>query len=176
MRFLALSYRLRNTRGVYHRRMAVHLQPGDEAPFFEGVDANGQRVALDDYRGRKLVLYFYPKDDTPHCTLQACSLRDRNVEIVARGAAVLGVSTQDAASHDAFTRKFALNFPLLADTQGRVARAYGAMGSGGIVSKLKAALGLADRITFIIDEAGRIAHVIRRPEVARHAQEVLERL
>ena len=147
--------------------------PGDPAPDFEGVTTSGEHVSLARYRGRKLVLYFYPKDDTPGCTKQACSLRDHNAEIAAKGAAILGVSTQDVASHAAFTRKFALDFPLLADTDGRVGRAYGTLGGGGLVSKLKASLGLADRVTFVIDEQGRIAHVIAKPDVARHAEEVL---
>ena len=154
----------------------VSLKPGDAAPAFEGVTTDGKRVSLSDYRGRKLVLYFYPKDDTPGCTRQACSLRDGMAGLAAKGAAVLGVSTQDAASHAAFTRKFQLNFPLLADTDGSVARAFGTMGAGGLVSRLKSALGLADRVTFIIDEQGRIAHVIDKPDVARHAEEVLARL
>jgi thioredoxin-dependent peroxiredoxin len=153
--------------------MAITLKPGDPAPAFEGITTDGRHVSLSDYRGRKLVMYFYPKDDTPGCTKQACSLRDHDAQIAAKGAAVLGVSTQDAASHAAFTRKFDLNFPLLADTEGVVGRAYGTLGSAGLVSKLKSALGLADRVTFIIDEQGRIAHVIEKPDVARHAEEVL---
>lgn len=154
----------------------VRLKPGDAAPDFDGITTDGRRVRLADYRGRKLVMYFYPKDDTPGCTRQACSLRDGNAAIAAKGAAILGVSTQDVASHAAFTRKFSLNFPLLADVGGRVARAYGALGGTGLMSRLKAALGLADRVTFIVDEHGRIAHVIDKPEVARHADEVLARL
>src|SRR5512141_2072256 len=153
--------------------MAITLKPGDQAPAFEGITTDGRRVALSDYRGRKLVLYFYPKDDTPGCTKQACSLRDHGAGIAAKGAAILGVSTQDVASHAAFARKFALDFPLLADTDGRVGRAYGALGGAGLVSRLKSALGLADRITFVIDGEGRIAHVIRKPDVARHAEEVM---
>ena len=151
----------------------VTLKPGDIAPSFEGVTTEGERVALSDYRGRKLVLYFYPKDDTPGCTKQACSLRDGQAAIAAKGAAVLGVSTQDEASHRAFTRKFSLNFPLLADTGGRVARAYGTLGGAGLFARLKSALGWTDRVTFVIDERGRIAHVIDRPDVSRHAEEVL---
>lgn len=143
------------------------------APDFEAAATDGSRVSLAGYRGRKLVLYFYPRDDTPHCTRQACSLRDHLAEIAARDAAVLGVSTQGERSHQAFTSKHRLNFPLLADEDGRVARAYGVMGGGGLVSKLKAALGLADRVTFVIDANGRIAHVIEKPDVARHAEEVL---
>ena len=153
--------------------MATPLKPGDPAPKFAATTTDGARVSLDEYRGRKLVLYFYPKDDTPGCTKQACSLRDHQAEIVAKGAAVLGVSTQDEASHRAFTKKFSLNFPLLADTDGAVGRAYGTLGGPGIVSKLKAAAGFADRVTFVIDERGRIAHVIDRPDVASHAEEVL---
>ena len=149
---------------------------GDAAPAFEGVTTDGRRVALSDYRGRKLVLYFYPKDDTPGCTRQACSLRDGMAALAAKGVAVLGASTQDAASHDAFTRKFSLNFPLLADTDGRVGRAYGTLGGSGVVARLKSALGLAQRVTFVIDEQGRIAHVIERPDVNRHAEEILAML
>jgi peroxiredoxin Q/BCP len=153
--------------------MATPLKAGDPAPDFEGVTTDGTRVSLKGFRGRKLVMYFYPKDDTPGCTKQACSLRDHNADIKAKGAAVLGVSTQGEESHQAFTKKFNLNFPLLADSDGSVGRAYGVLGGPGILSKLKSAVGFADRVTFVIDEKGRIAHVIARPDVANHAQEVL---
>ena len=156
--------------------MAISLKPGDPAPRFSGNTTDGKPVSLDDYRGRKLVLYFYPKDDTPGCTKQACSLRDHSAEIAAKGAAVLGVSTQDEASHQAFTRKFNLNFPLLADKDGAVGRAYGTLGGKGVLAKLMTAVGMAERVTFIIDEQGRIAHVIDRPDVANHAEEVLAKL
>ena len=146
---------------------------GDAAPDFSGVTTDGTPVRLKDFRGRKLVLYFYPRDDTPVCTKQACSLRDHNAEIAARGAAILGVSTQDEASHRRFTEKHRLNFPLLADEDGAVGRAYGTIGGGGLLSAAKAILGVADRVTFIIDEKGRIAHVIDRPDAANHAEEVL---
>jgi peroxiredoxin Q/BCP len=149
------------------------LKPGDAAPDFKGVTTDGRPVALADYRGRKLVLYFYPKDDTPGCTKQACSLRDGGAQLAAKGAAVLGVSTQDERSHQAFTRKYGLNFPLLADTDGTVGRAYGALGGSGIVERIKTAVGLARRITYVIDERGRIAHVIDKPDVANHAAEVV---
>jgi peroxiredoxin Q/BCP len=151
-------------------------RPGDPAPDFEGVTTDGRRVALADFRGRKLVMYFYPMDDTPGCTKQACSLRDHNAEIAARGAAILGVSTQDEASHRKFAAKYRLNFPLLADTGGKVGRAYGTIGGGGLLAAAKALIGIADRVTFIIDEKGRIAHVIDRPDAANHAEEVLARL
>jgi thioredoxin-dependent peroxiredoxin len=153
--------------------MAITLKPGDPAPDFEGVTTDGKRVSLKDYRGKKLVMYFYPMDDTPGCTKQACSLRDHNAELAAKGAAILGVSTQDEASHRKFTDKFKLNFPLLADTDGKVGRAYGTLGGPGLISKLKSAVGMAARVTFMIDESGRIAHVIDKPDVLNHAEEIL---
>jgi peroxiredoxin Q/BCP len=153
--------------------MATPLKAGDPAPDFQGVTTDGKKVSLKDYRGRKLVMYFYPMDDTPGCTKQACSLRDHNAEIAAKGAAVLGVSTQGEESHQKFTKKYHLNFPLLADTGGDVGRAYGTLGGSGLVSKLKSAAGMADRVTFVIDEKGRIAHIIDKPNVANHAEEVL---
>ena len=146
---------------------------GDAAPDFSGRTTDGTKVSLGGFRGRKLVMYFYPMDDTPGCTKQACSLRDANKEIAAKGAAVLGVSTQDEASHRKFTDKYKLNFPLLADTDGAVGRAYGTIGGSGLMAKLKSAAGMADRVTFVIDEKGRIAHVIDKPDTANHAEEVL---
>ncbi len=156
--------------------MATFLKPGDPAPDFEGVTTTGERVSLAGFRGRKLVLYFYPRDDTPGCTKQACSLRDHRAAIAERGAAVLGVSTQGEASHRAFTAKYGLNFPLLADTDGKVGRAYGVLGGPGIVSRIRSATGMAERVTFVIDEDGRIAHVIDRPAVGRHGEEILDLL
>jgi peroxiredoxin Q/BCP len=153
--------------------MATFLKPGDPAPDFDGMTTQGKHVSLKDYRGRKLVLYFYPRDDTPGCTRQACSLRDHAAELAAKGTAVLGVSTQGVESHQAFSAKYKLNFPLLADPGGKVGRAYGTLGGGGLISKLKSAAGMADRVTFVIDENGRIAHVIAKPDVANHAEEVL---
>ena len=153
--------------------MTIALKAGDPAPDFTAKTTDGKTVSLADFRGKKLVMYFYPKDDTPGCTKQACSLRDHNADIVKKGAAILGVSTQDEASHQKFTEKYKLNFPLLADTDGAVGRAYGTLGGSGLMSKLKSAAGMADRVTFVIDEKGRIAHVIDKPQVGRHAEEVL---
>jgi thioredoxin-dependent peroxiredoxin len=148
-------------------------KPGDPAPDFSGVTTDGKAVKLADFRGKKLVLYFYPMDDTPGCTKQACSLRDHNTEIRDKGSAILGVSTQDEHSHRRFTNKYQLNFPLLADVDHTVARAYGAIGGGGLMRLAMDAIGMARRITFIIDERGVIAHVIDQPRTAGHAQEVL---
>jgi thioredoxin-dependent peroxiredoxin len=149
------------------------LKVGDSAPDFTGKTTDGSTVSLKDYRGKKLVMYFYPMDDTPGCTAQACSLRDANREIAKKGAAILGVSTQDSASHQKFTDKYKLNFPLLADTDRAVGKAYGTIGAGGLMAAAKAIVGMADRVTFIIDEQGKIAHILDKPETGNHAEEVL---
>ena len=149
------------------------LKSGDPAPNFSGTLMDGTTVSLKDYRGKKLVMYFYPMDDTPGCTAQACSLRDANAQIKAKGAAVLGVSTQDETSHQKFSTKYKLNFPLLADTDRSVGKAYGAIGGGGLLSAAKAIVGLADRVTFIVDEKGKIAHIISSVDTKNHAEEVL---
>ena len=154
----------------------MKLKVGDPAPPFTGTTTAGGSVSLADYAGRKLVLYFYPKDDTPGCTKQACSLRDHNTEIRAKGAEILGVSTQDQASHQRFTEKYRLNFPLLADTDKAVSTAYGAVGGGGLMGLALNVLGVANRITFIIDEQGKIARIIDSPDCANHAEEVLRLL
>jgi peroxiredoxin Q/BCP len=150
----------------------MRLKPGDAAPAFSGLTTDGTKVRLEDFRGKKLVLYFYPRDDTPGCTAQACSLRDGNAEIRKKGAAILGVSAQDADSHQRFTRKYNLNFPLLADTDRAVAGAYGAMG-GGLGGTIRGVLGMAQRVTFVIDEQARIAHVIDHVSTKDHAEQVL---
>ena len=150
------------------------LKPGDPAPYFEGLTTDeGAKISLKTFAGKKLVLYFYPKDDTPGCTAQACSLRDSNAQLIAKGAAVLGVSTQGVVSHQKFSWKLKLNFPLLADTDGSVGRAYGVLGGDGLLKKLKTAAGFADRVTFIIDEKGTITHILDKPDVDNHAEEVL---
>jgi thioredoxin-dependent peroxiredoxin len=149
------------------------LKPGDTAPDFTGKLTDGSTVSLKDYRGKKLIMYFYPMDDTPGCTAQACSLRDANKDIAKKGAAILGVSTQDSASHQKFTDKYKLNFPLLADTDRAVGKAYGTIGGGGLMSAAKAIVGMADRVTFVIDEKGKIAHIIDTVDTKNHAEEVL---
>ena len=155
--------------------MATHLKLGDPAPDFGAPGTDGGILRLADFRGRKLVLYFYPMDDTPGCTKQACSLRDSNAEIAAKGAAILGVSAQGPESHQRFTEKFSLNFPLLADTDLAVAKAYGVAGSG-LGGLLRSVVGVSERVTFIIDEKGRISHVIDDPNCPDHGAEVLAAL
>ena len=149
------------------------LKPGDPAPNFSGTLTDGTTVSLKDYRGKTLVMFFYPMDDSPGCTAQACSLRDANAEIKAKGAAILGISTQDESSHQKFTSKYKLNVPLLADTDRSVGKAYGTIGGGGLLSAAKAIVGIADRVTFIIDGKGKIAHIIDSVDTKNHAEEVL---
>ena len=145
---------------------------GDPAPDFSCQATDGSTIRLKDYRGRKLVLYFYPMDDTPGCTARACSLRDYNRDIAAKGAAILGVSAQDEGSHQKFTARHKLNFPLLADQGQKVAKAYGVAGSG-LFGVARGLLGMNERVTFIIDEKGRIAHVLDDPDTQDHGEEVL---
>jgi peroxiredoxin Q/BCP len=155
--------------------MATHLKPGDPAPDFTAPATDGRMLRLADFRGHKLVLYFYPMDDTPGCTKQACSLRDANAQIAARGAAILGVSAQGQESHQRFSETFSLHFPLLADTDLVVAKAYGVAGSG-LGGLLRSVVGVSERVTFIIDETGHITRVIDDPNCADHGEEVLTTL
>ena len=143
---------------------------GDAAPDFSTRDAQGNPVKLSDFRGRKVVLYFYPKDDTPGCTKQACSLRDSFSEFEQRGIKVLGVSLDDEASHRAFASKYQLPFTLLADTDRTVSEAYGVYGRQSFMGRNY--MGLA-RKTFLIDEQGTIKKVFDKVNVEQHADEVL---
>ncbi len=151
------------------------LTPGTKAPDFSATADDGSTIRLADFRGRKLVLYFYPMDDTPGCTAQACSLRDANGEISKKGAAVIGVSAQDAASHRRFSEKHKLNFPLLCDTEQTIAKAYDAVGSG-MGGWLRGLIGANQRISYLIDEKGLIIKVIDHPDTGGHGEEMLELL
>src|SRR3712207_254820 len=135
---------------------------GEAAPDFRTRDAEGNPVRLSDFRGRKVVLYFYPKDDTPGCTKQACSLRDSFSEFERRGIKVLGVSLDDEASHQAFATKYQLPFTLLADTDHTVSQAYGVYGPQTFMGRTYT--GLA-RKTFLIDEHGTIKKVFDKVNV-----------
>ena len=147
------------------------IKEGDAAPDFEVSDAEGNTVKLSDLRGRKVVLYFYPKDDTPGCTKEACSFRDGFAEFERRGIEVLGVSTDDEKSHRKFAEKFSLPFKLLADTDHRVADLYGVYGEKQFMGRKY--MGVA-RKTFLIDEEGRLRKVFEQVKVDEHADEVLK--
>ena len=146
------------------------LKEGDAAPDFETRDAEGNAVKLSDLRGRNVVLYFYPKDDTPGCTKEACGFRDSFAEFRGRGIEVLGVSTDDEKSHRKFAEKYGLPFTLLADTEHRVADLYGVYGEKQFMGRKY--MGVA-RKTFLIDEEGRLRKVFDRVKVDEHADEVL---
>lgn len=149
------------------------LKAGDKAPAFSLSADGGGQVSLRDFRGRRVVLYFYPKDDTTGCTTEACEFRDNWKAVQALGAAVLGVSPDSTASHDKFRAKYRLPFPLLADPDHAVAEAYGAWGEKSMYGrKYQGIL----RSTFIIDEEGRIATVFPKVKPRGHAAEVLAAL
>ena len=145
---------------------------GDPAPHFEGEVQGGRRLSLDDYRGKRLALYFYPRDNTPGCTKQACNLRD-NFELLAEHEIhVIGVSDDPVVKHENFTKKFDLPFPLLADTEKTVLNAYGTYGEKKLYGR--AYMGTL-RMTFLIDENGLIKDIIKKPKVGAHAEEILNK-
>jgi thioredoxin-dependent peroxiredoxin len=147
------------------------LKEGDSAPEFTTKNQRGEEVKLSDFRGRKVVLYFYPKDDTPGCTKQACSLRDSNDVFEEKGIKILGVSNDDEASHQKFISKFNLPFDLLADTDKKIVNAYGVYGEKNMYGKKYMGI---NRTTFLIDEAGKIKKIFKKVNVSEHADEVLQ--
>jgi peroxiredoxin Q/BCP len=148
--------------------MGTKVKAGDAAPDFEGPTSDGTRLGLKNFVGKKnVVLYFYPKDDTPGCTKEACSFRD-NLDSVRRlGAEVIGISLDSVESHKKFASKYKLPFPLISDKEKRVAEAYGVLRDNETS---------ANRVTFIIDKVGRIAKIFPKVDVAKHTEEVVEAL
>lgn len=153
--------------------MAITLQVGDLAPQFEAMDQNGKKHALSDYLGKKVVLFFYPADDTPGCTKEACSLRDSYKELTEKGLNLLGVSPDNAESHQKFAQKYDLPFALLADESLSILQAYGAWGEKNLYGKIS--VGVL-RSTFLIDEEGKIARVIKRVDTKAAAEQLLKGL
>ena len=146
------------------------LQVGDKAPSFEAKDQDGNTIKLSDFQGKKIVIYFYPKDSTPACTAQACSLRDNYDALLAKGFVVLGVSVDDEKSHKKFANKYSLPFPLLADPDHNIVEAFGVWGEKMLYGRKY--MGTI-RTTFIIDEAGVIQEVISKIDTKNHAAQVL---
>jgi thioredoxin-dependent peroxiredoxin len=156
--------------GLFPFTQAVaELKIGDPAPGFELIDQNGELQSLEAYRGNWVVLYFYPKDDTPGCTTEACRFRDDYLRLSEMGARVLGVSTDDLSSHQTFSEKYHLPFPLLSDAKGEVASRYGALFKIG-------PLRFAKRHSFIIDPQGRLADIYRDVSPKHHSSEIIARL
>ncbi|GAA4302121.1 thioredoxin-dependent thiol peroxidase [Compostibacter hankyongensis] len=147
------------------------LKEGDKAPDFKAKDQNGKTVSLADFKGKKLVLYFYPKDNTPGCTAQACNLRDNYSLLQKKGYAVVGVSTDPEASHKKFEEKFDLPFTLVADPDKKVVGAYGVFGEKKFMGKTYMG---THRTTFLINENGVIDKVINKPDTKNHTAQVLE--
>ena len=149
------------------------IEGGKPAPDFSLVADDGRTVSLKHFRGKKVVLYFYPKDDTPGCTVEACGFRDTLPDVSSAGAIVLGVSRDDTASHRKFKEKYKLNFPLLSDPDTKVHRAYGAWGKKMLYGKETEGV---LRSTVLIDERGRVAKHWPRVKAEGHAAEVLAAL
>jgi len=146
---------------------------GDKAPTFTSKDQNGNEVSLAQFKGQKVVLYFYPKDSTPGCTAEACDFRDNYQGLKKEGIEVLGVSVDDEKSHQKFITKYDLPFTLLADTDKNIVEAYGVWGEKNMYGKKYMG---TNRTTFIIDEEGNIAHVISKVDTKAPTAQVLELL
>ena len=149
----------------------AQLKEGQKAPLFEGTDQDGNIIRLKDYTGKKVILYFYPKDNTPGCTKEACNLRDNYHELLNKGFAVLGVSPDTEKSHKGFAEKYTLPFPLIADTGKKIMSDYGAWGEKKMYGKTVTGV---LRTTFIIDEKGIIEKVIRKVDTEAHTEQIFK--
>ncbi len=147
------------------------LSAGDKAPEFSGKDQHGEEVSLSDFKGRKLILYFYPKDGTPGCTAEACNLRDNYQLLQEKGFAILGVSPDSERKHQNFIKKYDLPFPLLADTEQQVLKAYGVWGEKQMYGRTYEGV---FRTTFVIDEEGVIQQVFNKVKTKDHARQILD--
>lgn len=148
----------------------ITIEKGNKAPAFKGVDQDGNKIALSDFKGKKLALYFYPQDATPTCTVQACNLRDNFTSLQKEGITIIGVSPDDAASHKKFEAKQQLPFRLIADTAHSIIDAYGVWGEKQLYGRKYMGL---HRTTFLIDEKGKIKHIITKPKSEDHAAEII---
>lgn len=149
----------------------THLRIGDKAPVFTGIDQNGKQLSLQDFKEKKIILYFYPKDNTPGCTAEACSLRDSNEQLSELGYAIIGVSKDNEASHQKFSSKFALKFPLIADVDHNIMENYGVWSDKKFMGKeFKGTI----RTTFVINEKGIIEHIIDHVKTKEHGMQILQ--
>lgn len=149
----------------------VTLKEGDKAPDFTGIDQDGKKVKLSSFKGKKVILYFYPKDLTSTCTVQACNLRDNYAKLTKKGYVVIGVSPDDVKSHQKFIEKNELPFLLIADTTQEILNAYGVWGEKSMYGRKYMGV---HRTTFVIDEKGKIERVILKPKSSQHAEEILK--
>jgi peroxiredoxin Q/BCP len=146
------------------------LEAGQKAPSFKGKNQSGELVSLKDYLGKKLAIFFYPEDDTPTCTEQACNLRDNYALLKKEGIEVVGISPDDVKSHEQFIGKFELPYTLVADPQKKIIEAYGVWGEKNMYGRKY--MGLI-RTTFLVDEKGVIKHIFKKPRVRQHAEEII---
>ncbi len=153
--------------------MSTMPEKGDRAPSFTGLTQTGESVALKDFRGQRVALFFYPEDDTLLCTRQACNLRDNYAVLRDAGIAVIGISPDGVDSHSAFVDKFGLPFPLVADPDKKIMKVYGTWGPKNMYGNLVQG---TKRTTFLIDPEGVIVHVFKRPKTGDHAAEILKRM
>jgi peroxiredoxin Q/BCP len=149
----------------------INLKEGDKAPVFSGNDQNGKKISLGDFKGKKVVLYFYPQDDTPTCTIQACNLRDNYSLLKKNGFVILGVSPDDEKKHKKFEAKFDLPFTLIADPQHSIIDKYGVWGEKKLYGREYMGI---HRTTFLIDEKGIIRKIFLRPKNKQHAEEIIK--
>jgi peroxiredoxin Q/BCP len=149
----------------------THLKEGQKAPAFEGIDQNNNKIQLLDFLGKKLILYFYPKDNTPGCTAEACNLRDNYEGLLKSGYKVIGVSPDNEKSHKGFAGKYSLLFPLIADPERKILNSYGAWGEKKMYSKTVTGV---LRTTFIIDEKGIIEKIISKVDTANHTEQIFK--
>jgi len=148
-----------------------HLKVGDQAPNFSGIDQNDKLNTLLDFKGKKLVIYFYPKDNTPGCTVQACNLRDNEEGLEKTGIKILGISADSIVSHQKFADKFSLPFPLIADEDKTIINLYGVWGPKKFMGKEYDGI---HRTTFLINEKQQIVGIIEKPKTKDHATEIIE--
>jgi thioredoxin-dependent peroxiredoxin len=149
----------------------AQLKVGQPAPYFEGIDQNGHMIKLTSYLGKKVVLYFYPKDDTPGCTAEACNLRDNYSDLIKKGFVVLGVSPDNEKSHKMFSDKFELPFPLIADTSKKILNDYRVWGEKNLYGKIVTGV---FRTTFMIDEKGKIENIISKVDTKEHTSQIFD--
>jgi len=149
----------------------IVLTTGEKAPTFSGYDQNGKKISLADFKGKKIVLYFYPEDDTPTCTIQACNLRDNYALLKKNGFVVLGVSPDEQKKHKKFEEKYQLPFILLADPEHAIIDKYGVWGEKKLYGREYMGI---HRTTFLINEKGIIVHIFLRPKNKQHAEEIIE--
>ena len=152
-------------------QVRIMLKPGSKAPAFTGTDQNGKQISLKDHAGKKLIIYFYPHDDTPTCTVQACNLRDNYAVLLKSKFEVIGISTDPVQKHKKFETKYQLPFSLIADEDHSIAEKYGVWGEKKFMGRIYDGI---HRTTFLVDEKGKIKNIISKPDTKNHSEEIVK--